>query len=181
MISGSVRGVAKSITIVAREAHSTVGSTPADLMMSRAALPMPLTLALRSLHSGPVAAQALGAATQPVLAAEDQRFDAMVRGDTAALRSLLADGLTYTHSDGAQQSKAEFLQTIGSGALRYQSIKPEGRVVRLRGDVGVVTGRSAMRVTVGGEVHGFTIQYLAVYQHRSGQWQLLAWQSTRLP
>src|SRR5262249_15034834 len=32
MISGSVRGVAKSITIVAREAHSTVGSTPADLM-----------------------------------------------------------------------------------------------------------------------------------------------------
>jgi hypothetical protein len=42
MISGSVRGVAKSITIVAREAHSTVGSTPADLMMSRAA-PTPLT------------------------------------------------------------------------------------------------------------------------------------------
>jgi len=96
-----------------------------------------------------VAAQALGAATQAVLAAEDQRFDAMVRGDTAALRSLLADGLTYTHSDGAQQSKAEFLQTIGSGALRYQSIKAEGRVVRLRGGVGVVTGRSAMRVTVG--------------------------------
>ncbi len=144
-------------------------------------LTLPLALAVWSLHSGPVAAQALGAATQAVLAAEDQRFDAMVRGDTAALRSLLADGLTYTHSDGAQQSKAEFLQTIGSGALRYQSIKPEGRVVRLRGDVGVVTGRSAMRVTVGGEVHGFTIQYLAVYQHRSGQWQLLAWQSTRLP
>ena len=43
MISGSVRGVAKPITIVAHEAHSTVGSTPADLMMSRAALPTPLT------------------------------------------------------------------------------------------------------------------------------------------
>jgi hypothetical protein len=43
MISGSVRGVAKSITIVALEAHPTVGSTPADLMMSRAALTMPLT------------------------------------------------------------------------------------------------------------------------------------------
>jgi hypothetical protein len=43
MISGSVRGVAKSITIVAQEAQPTVGSTPADLMMSRAALPTPLT------------------------------------------------------------------------------------------------------------------------------------------
>jgi hypothetical protein len=42
MISGSVRGVAKPITIVALEAHPTVGSTPADLMMSRAAL-LPLT------------------------------------------------------------------------------------------------------------------------------------------
>ena len=149
------------------------------MILSR--LTLPLALAVWSLHSAPVAAQALGAANQAVLSAEDRRFDAMVRADTAALRSLLADGLTYTHSDGAQQSKAEFLQTIGNGALRYQSIKPEGRVVRLRGDVGVVTGRSAMRVTVGGEVHAFTIQYLAVYQRRSGQWQLLAWQSTRLP
>jgi hypothetical protein len=43
MISGSVRGVAKPITIVAHQAHSTVGSTPADLMMSRAARPTPLT------------------------------------------------------------------------------------------------------------------------------------------
>jgi hypothetical protein len=43
MISGSVRGVVKPITIVAREAHATVGSTPADLMMSRAALHPPLT------------------------------------------------------------------------------------------------------------------------------------------
>ena len=43
MISGSVRGVAKPLTIVAREAHPTVGSTPADLMMSRAALHVPLT------------------------------------------------------------------------------------------------------------------------------------------
>ena len=43
MNSGSVRGVAKPITIVPHEAHATVGSTPADLMMSRAAQHTPLT------------------------------------------------------------------------------------------------------------------------------------------
>jgi hypothetical protein len=43
MISGSVRGAAKSITIVALEALPTVGSAPADLMMSRAASVTPLT------------------------------------------------------------------------------------------------------------------------------------------
>lgn len=42
MISGSVRGVAKPITIVALKAQPTVGSTPADLMMSRAASATPL-------------------------------------------------------------------------------------------------------------------------------------------
>jgi Domain of unknown function (DUF4440) len=144
-------------------------------------LTLPLVLAVSSLHSGPVAAQAVEPATHAVLRAEDERFGAMVRGDTTALRSLLADSLTYTHTDGAQQSKVEFLHSIATGDLRYQSIEPEGRVVRLRGDVGVVTGRSAMRVAVGAEVHAFMIQYIAVYEHRGGQWQLLAWQSTRLP
>src|SRR5205807_3013363 len=113
-------------------------------------LTLPLALAVWSLHSGPVPAQALGAATQAVLAAEDQRVDAMVRGDTAALRSLLADGLTYTHSDGAQQSKAELLQTIGSGALRYQSITHEGRVVRVRDRKSVVEGGRGAVCAVGG-------------------------------
>src|SRR6516165_1239348 len=43
MISGSVRGAAKSVTIVADTACPTVGSAPADLMMSRAAPLAPLT------------------------------------------------------------------------------------------------------------------------------------------
>jgi hypothetical protein len=42
MISGSVRGAAKPLTIVAK-ACPTVGSAPADLMMSGAALRTPLT------------------------------------------------------------------------------------------------------------------------------------------
>jgi len=36
MFSGSVRGAAKPITIVAHEVYPTIGSAPADLMMSRA-------------------------------------------------------------------------------------------------------------------------------------------------
>jgi hypothetical protein len=43
MISGSVRGAVKPITIVAPEPHPTVGSAPADLMMSRAVPSIPLT------------------------------------------------------------------------------------------------------------------------------------------
>jgi hypothetical protein len=42
MISGSVRGAAKPITIVALEAHPMVGSAPADLMMSQSRAQAPL-------------------------------------------------------------------------------------------------------------------------------------------
>src|SRR6516164_3111859 len=36
MFSGSVRGAVKPITVVALEVYPTIGSAPADLMMSRA-------------------------------------------------------------------------------------------------------------------------------------------------
>lgn len=121
-------------------------------------------------------------AAASVLAADDQRFAAMVRADTAALRTRLADDLAYTHTTGARQDKAEFLHTLASGQLRYRSIAPSERTVRFLGAEGaVVVGRSNMQVESGGKVLAFAIRYLAVYRRVAREWQLVAWQSTRLP
>jgi ketosteroid isomerase-like protein len=127
------------------------------------------------------AAQMDSASIRQVLAAEDQRFAAMSHGDTAALEHLLATDLTYTHTDGEQNTKAEFLRILGSGALRYAVIAPEARDVRVFGSLAVVTGRSAMRVESDGQAHAFLIRYLAVYHRCTRGWELIAWQSTRLP
>ena len=117
-----------------------------------------------------------------VLAADDQRFAAMMRADTAALRTKLAEDLAYTHTTGARQDKAEFLRTLASGQLRYRRIAPTERTVRFLGAEGaVVVGRSNMQVESGGQVLAFAIRYLAVYRRVAGDWQLVAWQSTRLP
>jgi ketosteroid isomerase-like protein len=117
-----------------------------------------------------------------VLAGEDRRFAAMLHSDTAALRTLLADDLAYTHTTGSKQDKTEFLRSIGSGELRYTTIEPSQRVVRLMGrDGAVVVGRSNMKVLVGGQLRVLSIRYLAVYRREPNGWQLLAWQSTLLP
>ena len=79
-------------------------------------------------------AQADSASIRQVLSTEDQRFAAMLRADTAALRRLLAADLTYTHTDGAQNTKEEFLRLAGTGPLRYAAITPEAREVRLGPD-----------------------------------------------
>jgi Domain of unknown function (DUF4440) len=117
-----------------------------------------------------------------VLAADDQRFAAMLRADTTALRTMLASDLSYTHTTGEKQDRAAFLQTIGSGQLRYKSIEPSERSVRLlNAAAAVVTGRSRMQVESSGQLRAFSIRYVAVYQHVAGGWQLVVWQSTRLP
>jgi len=121
-------------------------------------------------------------ATTRVLSADDQRFTAMIRADTAALRTRLAEDLAYTHTTGARQDNAEFLRTLASGQLRYRSIAPSARTVRFLGAQGaVVVGRSNMQVESGGQVLVFAIRYVAVYRSVAGEWQLVAWQSTRLP
>src|SRR6267143_702073 len=91
-------------------------------------------------------AQVDSASIGQVLATEDRRFAAMEHADTGALVNLLVPDLTYTHTDGVQNTRAELLQIVGSGALRYASIAPEAREVRVFASAAIVTGRSAMRV-----------------------------------
>src|SRR5256886_2418697 len=126
-------------------------------------------------------AQADSRSVREVLASGDRRVAGMVHADTGALAHLLGPDLTYTHTDGALNTRAELLQIVGSGALRYASITPEAREVRVFGSNAVVTGRSAMRVEAEGQAHVFRIRYLAVYRRDARGWQLIAWQSTRLP
>ncbi|MEX0690770.1 MAG: nuclear transport factor 2 family protein [Gemmatimonadales bacterium] len=139
------------------------------------------TLFMLGLCACPLAAQDDSLTAQQVLAAEDRRLAAMLARDTATLRPLLADELAYTHTSGRLESRAEFLRSLGSGALRYEAIAPEERSVRLYGRVAVVVGRSAMRAGPIGEARAFRIRYLAVYINEGGRWLLGAWQSTIVP
>ena len=48
------------------------------------------------------------------------------------------------------------------------------------GDVGIVTGVSAMHVERDGKEQRFTVRYLAVYAKTGGLWRMTAWQSTKM-
>jgi ketosteroid isomerase-like protein len=112
---------------------------------------------------------------------ERHRFEAMVRGDLAALDRVLAEDLTYVHTTGGVDTKESFLAALESGAVRYVSIQPEEVRFRVYGAVAVGNGTSEMAVRVQGEDHLFRIRYTDVYAREGGQWRLVAWQSTRLP
>jgi ketosteroid isomerase-like protein len=114
-----------------------------------------------------------------VLRADDRRFEAMRKGDWAALDAALSDDLTYVHSTARQESKAEHIANLRAGKPHYRGIAPRDRRVRVAGNVGIVNGVSDMHVERDGKENRFTVRYLAVYAKSGTDWRMIAWQSTR--
>ena len=120
-------------------------------------------------------------AESEVLQADERRFDAMKKGDWAALDAALADDLTYVHSTARLETKAEHIANLRAGKPHYRGIAPRDRRARVHGDVGIVNGVSEMHVENAGKEQRFTVRYLAVYAKAGGAWRMIAWQSTRQP
>ena len=120
-------------------------------------------------------------AEHDVIAADDRRFQAMMKQDWATLDASLADDLVYVHSSARVESKGEHVGNLKAGKPYYRGASPRERKVRVRGDVAIVNGVSDMHVENAGKEQRFTIRYLAVYARAGQAWRMIAWQSTRVP
>lgn len=122
----------------------------------------------------------MSVAERQVRATDSARFAAMTHQDFAALDTLLGNDLTYTHNDGTRESKSVFLGSLRSGELTYLALEPDSEVVRIYGTTAVADGRILLRARLDKQVGHFTARFLEVSAQRSGHWELVAWQSTRL-
>lgn len=138
------------------------------------------TLLLALGPARPTAAQ--GGPGEAVRQVELQRFAAMMKRDTTALRRYLAEELVYTHSNGMVESRAEHLDAIGSGKTVYESIAPVQMSYRWYDQtIAVGTGTVKSRGSLNGTPFDVTIRVTTVHAQRDLQWQLVVWQSTRVP
>lgn len=116
------------------------------------------------------------------VAADEQRFAAVVAGDVTTLANVLADDLVYCHSAGDCEGKESFIASIRGGSLKYEFIRPEKPKVTALGDVVILTGSAAMRVARdGGAARDLTLGYTDAFVWRDGRWQLVAWRAITLP
>jgi Domain of unknown function (DUF4440) len=116
-----------------------------------------------------------------VLAAEDRRYRAMQDGDLATLEQMCADELSYAHSSGARDTKAEYLAKVGSGYYVYRRIDHPVERVEVVGDAAIVIGRMTADLLVGGTPKTIDNLALAVWTRAAGEWRLLAYAPTSLP
>jgi len=116
-----------------------------------------------------------------VLAAEDRRYQAMVDTDLATLDRMLDDRLSYAHSSGARDTKAEYLEKVRSGYYDYLTIEHPVERVEVVGDTAMVIGRMTSDLTVQGIRKTIDNLALSVWVRADGVWQLLAYAPTTLP
>jgi ketosteroid isomerase-like protein len=121
------------------------------------------------------------AAEEAVRAAELARFKAQTTGDLTALDALLGDDLVYTHSNALVDSKASYVESMRSGALKYQTIEPREMKVRVYGTTAVITAAARITAISRGQPVDNQLRYTDVWVLRDGRWQMVGWQSTRLP
>ena len=131
--------------------------------------------------AGAAKAQQNAAAEQAVLKAENARFAAMLKADAAALEKLLGDELSYTHSNALVQDKKAFIDDIKTGKIKYLTVDATDQKVHVFGNMAIVTGGASVHVIQNGNDLTFKIRYTNAHINRGGAWQMVAWQSTRLP
>jgi ketosteroid isomerase-like protein len=114
-----------------------------------------------------------------------ERSRAMIQADAKALGEILRDDVTYIHSSSSPEGKAQVIEEITSGKLKYMGIEPSEVAVRVYGDTAISTGRVLLKFTSLGKPKTFSVRFTEVWlrsDHGSnGVWQLAAWQSTRIP
>jgi ketosteroid isomerase-like protein len=110
-----------------------------------------------------------------------KRFAATTKNDFDTLASLLADDLVYTHSSAAVDGKTTYIDALRTGKTKYESIEPSDVKVRVYGVTAIVNGTAKLSVTTDGKTNSFSLRYTDVWVMRDNKWQMVSWQSTRLP
>jgi len=107
--------------------------------------------------------------------------NAILSKDSVALYNLLADDITYGHSSGLIQTKAELIRSIVSGEQDYKSIEPSNMKVRIYDNAGVVNANVRASVIYQGKPLDLIMAVTFMWVKINGEWKLVARQSVKLP
>ena len=118
---------------------------------------------------------------QMIIDLDKKRMTAMAQKDIATLNTLLSDDLVYTHSSARLDTKQSLIGAMQSGATVYSSVVPSDVKAQDCGDTVVLTGVARIGVNSGGNAMDFAVRFTDVYASKGGKWQMVTWQSTRLP
>jgi ketosteroid isomerase-like protein len=109
---------------------------------------------------------------------EQDRAQAVVKGDAATLEKLTADDYMFIDRFGNVSDKASTMSRIKSGDIKLTSNELSDLKVRVYGNTAVVTGKSETKGTVGGRDTSGPVLFTRVYVKKNAKWQAVQFQQT---
>lgn len=105
---------------------------------------------------------------------------ALLKADKAKLEALAADQVSYGHSDGRVQNKAEFVDGVVTRKATVKSIDFPELKITMSGNNAVVRHLYVSESELDGKPNNVKIGALAVWTKEGGGWKLLARQGYKL-
>jgi ketosteroid isomerase-like protein len=105
---------------------------------------------------------------------DNERIQAQVHADAAALERIYADDFIGVGPSGTVRTKPQVILDFTSGDLRFQSITTDDVRVRVYGNAAVETGRSTMDGQDKGKVVPHDTRFTRVWIKQQGRWRLVA-------
>jgi ketosteroid isomerase-like protein len=113
-------------------------------------------------------------ATDEILKVDDERNQALQKGDVATLDRIYSDDVVYANASGALLTKAQHLAELKARTLNFRSFVHENVQVAVHGDTAVLTGISKSVVEYQGSVSSSNRRFLNVFNKRDGHWLVVA-------
>jgi ketosteroid isomerase-like protein len=114
-----------------------------------------------------------------VTAAVEQLRKAMVDADSSKLTASVSDKLSYGHSGGHVEGKAEFIRKIMSGQSDFVTIDLVNQVVSVSDKTAIVRHDLNAKTNDNGKPNEVHLHVLLVWQKQNGAWQLVARQAVK--
>lgn len=106
---------------------------------------------------------------------------AMVDADGKTLDELASDSLSYGHSSGVLQTKAQFIESITSGASDFVTITLTDQSIKVVGSTAIVRHILSADTNDKGKGPGTVkLGILLVWTKVKGEWKLLARQAVKV-
>jgi ketosteroid isomerase-like protein len=107
----------------------------------------------------------------------------ITKKDWALLDKVLADDLTYRHSNALVDTKASYIESSKSGKSNYISIEYKEPIQpkMIGKDHAYAFVRAMVTTMQNGKPNPMDLAMLHIYRKKGGQWQMIAHQSARIP
>ena len=105
---------------------------------------------------------------------------ALVKKDIASINRRTDQALSYVHSNGWVETKADVIKDLQSGLISYESFKEDSITISMSGAVANVRYVADVSATLKGTTNSFHLKVLEVWVKKDKEWLMFGRQAVKI-